>query len=145
MLYPYKVEISDDGKTYRGTVVDFGAYVEAPSLDELTTLLDQAFTAMVETVRRKKVKIPLPSTPFEGCGLLYVPMQLQLRILLINLMRDQKINGSELAKILGVSRQRAQDYVNASGNVSVEKYEAVLQKLGAYPCATLNLEAFGSK
>ena len=88
--------------------------------------------------RKQKLPIPLPRHNIEeGDRVLYIPLKLQLRILLWNTMLTRRYRAADIAKLLGVSRQQVQMYVNGSSGVSVESYEKVLKLLGVYPSISL--------
>ena len=133
MLYSYEIEKTDKG--FVGYVEDLGFETKPQtSEDDVEFVLTECLSAFVETMYRAKVKkIPLPTTSCDGKLALYVPIKLQLRILLWNTMKDQCVKQTELAEKLGVSKAMINQMVNGRGAISSEKYEEVLQVLGKYP------------
>ena len=84
--------------------------------------------------RAKHKAIPLPSAKVTDNSLtLYVPIKLQLRMLLWNTMLEQRYRQLNLAKRLNVSNALVNKMVKGKGNISAEKYEEVLQLLCKYP------------
>ena len=138
MFYKYTVK-EQDGK-FTGFVQDLDLETqELSSLEEVKDALVKGLSAYVEVqFRRQKLPIPLPSEePKEGDKVLYVPVRLQLRILLWNTMLKKRYRQADLAKMLGVSRAQAQMYVNGSSGVSVESYEKALKAMDVFPTVSL--------
>ncbi len=133
MLYAYEI-IREDEK-YIGYVPDlvFKTKPQASETDAEKVLTD-GLSGFIELVyRQEKKMIPLPKTSVKDKRALYVPIKLQFRILLWNLMRKQKISQTELSEKLGVSKQMVNQLINGKGNVSAERYEEIFQILGVYP------------
>ncbi len=138
MFYKYTVK-EQDGK-FTGFVQDLDLETqELSSPEEVKDALVKGLSAYVEVqFRRQKLPIPLPSEePKEGDKVLYVPVRLQLRILLWNTMLKKRYRQADLAKMLGVSRAQAQMYVNGSSGVSVESYEKALKAMDVFPTVSL--------
>ncbi len=132
MFYPVSITKLPDGKI-QGVMDDSGAVAVQDTEDEVIAAFVNSSSGIIENeFRKKKRSIPLPREPREGDLLVYVPLQLQLRIALWNIMRSQRITTAELGRILGISRQYAQRYVNGSDLVSVENYERALTTLGYF-------------
>ena len=133
MLYAY--EITKVNEKYVGYVPDLEFKTKPQDTEEnAETVLTDGLSAFIEVVYRKEKRmIPLPKLCVDGKKALYVPIKLQFRILLWNLLRKQKISQKELADKLGVSTQMVNQMLNGKGNVSAERYEEIFQTLGVYP------------
>ncbi len=137
MLYSYEIIENEDGFVGYVTDLDFKTKPQK-TIEEAESVLTEGLSAFVEVCfRAKKKMIPLPSTDCKDKLALYVPIKLQLRILLWNTMLEKKVKQSELAQTLEVTKAMVNQMVNGKGNISVEKYEEVLQLLDKYPNITL--------
>lgn len=138
MIYAYEIKETPEG--FIGYVYDLELEtLPQPSAEEVASLLPQVVAGFIELqYRRKHKSIPLPQAqPINGRAL-YVPIKLQLKILLWNTMQEKKIKQVELGEKLGESKAMIQQYFNG-GNVSVEKYERALQALGKY-CNVMSID-----
>ena len=136
----YKYSIREVEKKFYGYVEDLDLEsLPQNSADEAKEALIKGLSGFIEIqYRKQKLPIPLPKHNItEGDQVLYIPLKLQLRILLWNTMLTRRYRSADIAKLLGVSRQQAQMYINGSSGVSVESYEKVLKLLGVYPSISL--------
>ena len=126
----YKYSIREVEKKFYGYVEDLDLEsLPQNSADEAKEALIKGLSGFIEIqYRKQKLPIPLPKHNItEGDQVLYIPLKLQLRILLWNTMLTRRYRSADIAKLLGVSRQQAQMYINGSSGVSVESYEKVLK------------------
>ena len=138
MFYKYSIKEVED--KFYGFVEDLDLEsLPQNSADEAKEALIKGLSGFIEPqYRKQKLPIPLPRHNIEeGDRVLYIPLKLQLRILLWNTMLTRRYRAADIAKLLGVSRQQVQMYVNGSSGVSVESYEKVLKLLGVYPSISL--------
>ena len=136
----YKYSIREVEKKFYGYVEDLDLEsLPQNSADEAKEALIKGLSGFIEIqYRKQKLPIPLPKHNItEGDQVLYIPLKLQLRILLWNTMLTRRYRSADIAKLLGVSRQQAQMYINGSSGVSVESYEKVLKLLCVYPSISL--------
>ena len=134
MIYAYEIKKTDEG--YVGHVFDLDFDTKPqPSSEKVEEIISEGLSGVIELKYRKNKKpIPLPVTEAIEYGA-YVPLKLQLRILLWNTMLDQHVTQTELAEKLGISKAHMNQFF-ISENVSVEKYEEALQLLGIIPTVT---------
>nr|DAV86200.1 MAG TPA: Cro/C1-type HTH DNA-binding domain protein [Caudoviricetes sp.] len=134
MFYPVS-EIKDNVFSVR----DLGLTCEANSLERaLDILSDKVENFIEETFRKQRKPIPEPSAPKDHDGILVVPLKLEARIRLWNLLREKHMSTSELARLLDMSRQQAQRLVDGSGPVSFDMYYEAFKALGYYLSLELN-------
>lgn len=135
MFYPVS-EIKDNVFSVR----DLDLTCEANSLERaLDILSDKVENFIEETFRKQRKPIPEPSAPKDHDGILVVPLKLEARIRLWNLLREKHMSTSELARLLDMSRQQAQRLVDGSGPVSFDMYYEAFKALGYYLSLELNL------
>ncbi len=121
------------------SVRDLGLTCEADSLERaLDILSDKVENFVEETFRKQRKPIPEPSEPKDHDGILVVPLKLEARIRLWNLLREKHMSTSELARLLDMSRQQAQRLVDGSGPVSFDMYYEAFKALGYYLSLELN-------
>lgn len=121
------------------SVRDLGLTCEANSLEQaLDILSDKVENFIEETFRKQRKPIPEPSAPKNHDGNLVVPLKLEARIRLWNLLREKHMSTSELARLLDMSRQQAQRLVDGSGPVSFDMYYEAFKALGYYLSLELN-------
>lgn len=121
------------------SVRDLGLTCEADSLERaLDILSDKIENFIEETFRKQRKPIPEPSAPKDHDGILVVPLKLEARIRLWNLLREKHMSTSELARLLDMSRQQAQRLVDGSGPVSFDMYYEAFKALGYYLSLELN-------
>ena len=121
------------------SVRDLGLTCEADSLERaLDILSDKVENFTEETFRKQRKPIPEPSAPKDHDGILVVPLKLEARIRLWNLLRERHMSTSELARLLDMSRQQAQRLVDGSGPVSFDMYYEAFKALGYYLSLELN-------
>lgn len=121
------------------SVRDLGLTCEADSLERaLDILSDKVENFIEETFRKQRKPIPEPSAPKNHDGILVVPLKLEARIRLWNLLREKHMSTSELARLLDMSRQQAQRLVDGSGPVSFDMYYEAFKALGYYLSLELN-------
>lgn len=121
------------------SVRDLGLTCEADSLERaLDILSDKVENFIEETFRKQRKPIPEPSAPKDHDGILVVPLKLEARIRLWNLLREKHMSTSELARLLNMSRQQAQRLVDGSGPVSFDMYYEAFKALGYYLSLELN-------
>lgn len=121
------------------SVRDLGLTCEADSLERaLDILSDKVEDFIEETFRKQRKPIPEPSAPKDHDGILVVPLKLEARIRLWNLLREKHMSTSELARLLDMSRQQAQRLVDGSGPVSFDMYYEAFKALGYYLSLELN-------
>lgn len=133
MLYAYDIKETSEG--FVGECFDLD-FVTKPqkTFDDAEETLTDGFAGFIELVYRKKGKpIPLPATDCKNKMALYVPIKLQLRILLWNTMLEQHIKQVELADKLGVSKAQINQMLCGKGGTSESKYEEALRILGKTP------------
>ena len=104
----------------------------------LDILSDKVENFIEETFRKQRKPIPEPSAPKDHDGILVVPLKLEARIRLWNLLREKHMSTSELARLLDMSRQQAQRLVDGSGPVSFDMYYEAFKALGYYLSLELN-------
>lgn len=141
MFYPFKVKKQDDG-TYLGEMVDIEAITTGQSFDEIADTFRETFSTFFEiNYRKKKKAMPLPSEIPDGntdeVGAVYVPLRLQLRILLWNEIIKRKLSITEFSELMGIPKQLGVRYFNGAPGVSLEKYETAFLKLGCSPNLTI--------
>ena len=79
------------------SVRDLGLTCEANSLEQaLDILSDKVENFIEETFRKQRKPIPEPSAPKDHDGILVVPLKLEARIRLWNLLREKHMSTSEL-------------------------------------------------
>lgn len=121
------------------SVRDLGLTCETDSLERaLDILSDKVENFVEETFRKQRKPIPEPSAPKDHDGILVVPLKLEARIRLWNLLREKHMSTSELARLLDMSRQQAQRLVDGSGPVSFDMYYEAFKALGYYLSLELN-------
>lgn len=121
------------------SVRDLGLTCEANSLEQaLDILSDKVENFIEETFRKQRKPIPEPSAPKDHDGILVVPLKLEARIRLWNLLREKHMSTSELARLLDMSRQQAQRLVDGSSPVSFDMYYEAFKALGYYLSLELN-------
>lgn len=121
------------------SVRDLGLTCEADSLERaLDILSDKVENFIEETFRKQRKPIPEPSAPKDHDGILVVPLKLEARIRLWNLLKEKHMSTSELARLLDMSRQQAQRLVDGSGPVSFDMYYEAFKALGYYLSLELN-------
>lgn len=121
------------------SVRDLDLTCEADSLERaLDILSDKVENFIEETFRKQRKPIPEPSAPKDHDGILVVPLKLEARIRLWNLLREKHMSTSELARLLDMSRQQAQRLVDGSGPVSFDMYYEAFKALGYYLSLELN-------
>lgn len=121
------------------SVRDLSLTCEADSLERaLDILSDKVENFVEETFRKQRKPIPEPSAPKDHDGILVVPLKLEARIRLWNLLREKHMSTSELARLLDMSRQQAQRLVDGSGPVSFDMYYEAFKALGYYLSLELN-------
>lgn len=121
------------------SVRDLGLTCETDSLERaLDILSDKVENFIEETFRKQRKPIPEPSAPKDHDGILVVPLKLEARIRLWNLLREKHMSTSELARLLDMSRQQAQRLVDGSGPVSFDMYYEAFKALGYYLSLELN-------
>ena len=121
------------------SVRDLGLTCEADSLERALDILSEKVENFVEeTFRKQRKPIPEPSAPKDHDGILVVPLKLEARIRLWNLLREKHMSTSELARLLDMSRQQAQRLVDGSGPVSFDMYYEAFKALGYYLSLELN-------
>ena len=121
------------------SVRDLGLTCEADSLERaLDILSDKVENFIEETFRKQRKPIPEPSAPKDHDGILVVPLKLEARIRLWNLLREKHMSTCELARLLDMSRQQAQRLVDGSGPVSFDMYYEAFKALGYYLSLELN-------
>ena len=121
------------------SVRDLGLTCEADSLERaLDILSDKVENFVEETFRKQRKPIPEPSAPKDHDGILVVPLKLEARIRLWNLLKEKHMSTSELARLLDMSRQQAQRLVDGSGPVSFDMYYEAFKALGYYLSLELN-------
>ena len=128
MIYAYEIKKTADG--YVGHVFDLDFETKPqPSAEHVEEVISEGLSGVIELKFRKNKKpIPLPVTEAIEYGA-YVPVKLQLRILLWNTMLAQYVTQTELAAKLNISKAHMNQFF-ITDNVSVEKYEEALQVLG---------------
>lgn len=133
MIYAYEIEKKDDG--FVGYVPDLDMRTKPQENEEKAEdVLTDGLSAYIEMAYRANGKpIPLPVTDCTDKMALYVPIKLQLRILLWNTMLEKHLKQTELAQMLGVSRVVVNQMINGKNAVSVERYEEALKALGKIP------------
>jgi predicted RNase H-like HicB family nuclease len=138
MFYPFTTE-EQDGK-FVCIVPDLKFYSEGDTEEEAEKLMRDGLLRYIEETYRKQGKpIPLPSVPGkEQDSLFYIEIKDEARILLWNLLKEKFMTTSELARLLGISRQYAQSMVDGSNSVSMAKYCEAFEKLGFYVSLELN-------
>jgi len=121
------------------SVRDLGLTCEADSLEQaLDIFSDKVENFIEETFRKQRKPIPEPSAPKDHDGILVVPLKLEARIRLWNLLREKHMSTSELARLLDMSRQQAQRLVDGSGPASFDMYYEAFKALGYYLSLELN-------
>jgi antitoxin HicB len=121
------------------SVRDLGLTCETDSLERaLDILSDKVENFIEETFRKQRKPIPEPSAPKDHDGILVVPLKLEARIRLWNLLKEKHMSTSELARLLDMSRQQAQRLVDGSGPVSFDMYYEAFKALGYYLSLELN-------
>ena len=119
MFYPYSAE---NGTV---TVRDLGWSIPGESPEAVGDYFADNFSDFIEeNFRKKGVPIPMPSAPRgpELDALLMVPIKVEARIRLWNLLREKHMSTSEFARQVGVSRQQAQFMVDGTRPVSIDAY-----------------------
>ena len=135
MFYPYSAE---NGVV---TVRDLHWSIPGDSAEEASEYLADHLSAFLEETYRKQGKpIPMPSMPRgpELDALLIVPIKMEARIRLWNLLREKHMSTSEFARLFDISRQQAQFMVDGSRPVSIDAYCRAFEALGYYPSLELN-------
>ena len=135
MFYPYSIE---NGVV---TVRDLHWSIPGDSVESVAEYLsDHAAEFIEETYRKQGKPIPMPSKPREDGqdAVLVVPIKMEARILLWNLLREKHMSTSEFARLFDISRQQAQFMVDGSRPVSIDAYCRAFEALGYYPSLELN-------
>ena len=135
MFFPVKIqEVNPDQYLATCRFIPECTFI-AKSHDEAVDLSAQAVPGALELCyRRKKKSIPLPDgTLREGEIRAYVPIKVQLKIALWNLIRDREMTLSELARTLRITPTQAQRLVDLSiDKASTESIETALSNLGVH-------------
>lgn len=76
--------------------------------------------------------------PKDKDAVLVVPLKLEARILLWNLLKEKYMTTSELSRLMGISRQQAQFLVDGTRPVSLDMYYEAIKALGYYLSFELN-------
>lgn len=124
MIYAYEIKKTSDG--YVGHVFDLEFETKPqPSAEQVEEVICEGLSGVIELKYRKNKKpIPLPTTEVTAYGAV-VPIKLQLRILLWNIMLEEHVSQTELAEALGISKSHMNQFF-ISDHVSVEKYEKAI-------------------
>lgn len=77
-----------------------------------------------------KRQVPLPSKPKKGERLIKLPLSVCAKILLFNEMLSQKERPTDLAKRLGISKQRAKNLLNLHSPTKIDRIEEAMSALG---------------
>lgn len=121
------------------TMPDLGMSCAADSVYEaLDYFADHMPDYIEETFRKKGKPIPTPSTLKDNDAVLVVPLKLEARILLWNLLKEKYMTTSELSRLMGISRQQAQFLVDGTRPVSLDMYYEAIKALGYYLSFELN-------
>ena len=77
-----------------------------------------------------KRQVPLSSKPKKGERLIRLPLSVCAKILLLNEMLSQKVRPTDLAKRLGISKQRAKSLLNLHSRTKIDRIEEAMGALG---------------
>ncbi len=138
MFYPIEITKTTAGE-YRAFCRDLPKlYVSAATIDEIRDLVSSAVPATMELhYRRERKAIPLPSDVQPNEKGLYIPIRVQAKILLWNLLIERGMTLNDLAAMLEVSASQAQRLVDLTKKgASIEAIEDVLNTLGKGLIAT---------
>lgn len=133
MFYPVKIQQVREGEFLATCRTLPECIYTASSHDEAVDLASQLVPGTIELMyRRKRKAIPLPDgTQEEGEIRAYVPIKVQLKVALWNVLCARKMNLSGLCKALNITPTQAQRLVDLSKDkASTDSIESALTQLG---------------
>lgn len=132
MFYPIEISQTSSGE-YRAFCRDLPElYVSGKTVDEIKDLVASAVPATMELhYRREKKAIPLPSPVLPTEKGIYIPIRVQAKILLWNLLVERGMSLNDLAALIEASAPQAQRLVDLTKKgASIEAIERVMNTLG---------------
>lgn len=134
MYYPLRIT-KQGPDLYHLTCRDLpGCVIEENSFEKILAASPQIFRTCMELhYRRQKRVIPMPSELQEEETPLYVPLRIQAKILLWNHIASRGLKITEVAQMLGLSRDQVRRLVDLSeSRANLEAIENALVALNAH-------------
>ena len=128
--YPFRVESNEEG----GYIASFRdvpeALTEAASIDELKEMALDALITAIDFYIEDRRPLPLPSAPLDGEMVVTLPPSVVSKVLLLNVMIQSRIRPSDLAKLMGVSRQEVNRVIDLHHTTKIDTVGKALQAMG---------------
>lgn len=141
MKYAVKVELLESGR-FAASCPDLGFCSTedfASREDAMRFMCGAIPAAMYLHYRAHRKAIPLPSAAGAGLDPVNVPVKVQAKILLWNLMIEKGVKTGQLAKLLGITQSTASLMTDMSKDkTSIEAIENALSALGGSLDLSLN-------
>lgn len=128
--YPFSAEPNGEG----GFMASFRdvpeALTEAHTLEDLQAMaLDALITAMEFYVKDRR-KLPAPSSPLDGEMVVMLPPSVVSKVLLLNIMIENHIRPSELAKRMGITRQEVNRLIDLHHSTKIDTVGKAFEAMG---------------
>ena len=127
----YRIDLKDEKrKEFHFPELDCSVELEEEQDIENATISDlasHAFGEALNGIRRRKKKIPMP----DGTGNASVPLSIQIKIHLWNWMVENRYRATDIAEIMGLSRQQTARIMNFRFPSDIKTLVAVCDALGA--------------
>lgn len=132
MQYGYPVRFEPNGEG--GLCGTFRDVPEAltevwPDEDKKAVALDALITAIDFYIEDQR-KFPKPSKPQKGEEIVELPVSVVSKVLLLNLMVDEKVRPVDLAKKMGVRPQEVTRILDLHHNTKIDTVSNALRALG---------------
>lgn len=128
--YPFNVESNGEG----GYIASFRdvpeALTEAGSIDELKDMALDALITAIDFYIEDHRQLPEPSAPLDGEMVVTLPPSVVSKVLLLNAMVEYRIRPSDLAKLMGVTRQEVNRVIDLHHTTKIDTVGKALQALG---------------
>jgi len=130
MKYPAQLIPGDEGRF----VVVFRDIPEAITQgDDKADALKEAAGALATAMEfyfEDRRPVPAPSPAEEGEEMVALPISVAAKVLLLNRMLAQRVRPSDLARMLGVTRQEVNRLTDLKHNTKIDTLAAALDALG---------------
>lgn len=128
--YPFRLEPNGEGG-YMASFRDVPeALTEAQTIAELKDMALDALVTAIEFYIEDRRKLPEPSTPLDGEMVVTLPPSVVSKVLLLNAMVDSRIRPSELAKLMGITRQEVNRIIDLHHTTKIDTVGKALQAMG---------------
>lgn len=120
----YPAYFETDGTTYTVRLRNWdGAFGCASSIKEAQEEAYKLLFDVFDTHIKKKLIIPAASKAEEGDFKVKIPLDISLKIMLINLMRTEKYKKADIAKGLNIPAQRMTTFLSLKKNTNLNFFE----------------------